>query len=104
VIIEMNKKKTWIDPVAHAGKRDDFKEGEKMEIDMGDEIQDDDYPIKVVNKETTKDTGIERKSFCNCITNEDWTMDGNVEVTVIFTDTTGEIISVNEKSPINGSS
>jgi hypothetical protein len=103
VTIEMNKKKTWIDPVAHAGKKDVFKEGEKMEIDMGDEIQDDDYPIKVANKETTKDTGIKMKSFCNCITDGDWTPGGNVEITVIFTDTTGEIISVNEKSTINGS-
>jgi uncharacterized membrane protein len=104
VIIEMNKKKTWIDPVAHAGGKDDFKEGEKMEIDMGDEIKVNVFPIKVVDNETTTDTGIKSEDFCNCITNDDWIKGGNVEITVIFRDTTGEIISVNEKCPINGSS
>lgn len=105
VVIEMNEKKIWIDPVAHAGGKDDFKEGEKMEINMGKEINNDDYPIKLVDKEgTPADIGSKKKDICNCIADEDWTQGGNFEVTVIFTDTTGEIISVNEKSTINGSS
>ncbi len=68
---------------------------------MGDE----DYPIKLIDKEgKTVDIGSKKKDICNCITDADWTRCGIVEVTVIFRDTTGEIISVNEKSPINGSS